>query len=261
MDLLEYATLKSIPVVQTKSKPWSTDENMFHISYEAGILEDPAQEPPADMWKLTRGLQEASPNGPERIQLTFDQGSPTAIRNFSSSSAAEQYYTDPLQLFECLNQLGRLHGIGRIDIVENRYVGIKSRGCYETPGGTILHKAQRDLEGLTMDREVRRLRDEWSTQLSRLLYNGLWFSPERRVLSHAIAGCQQFVSGQVTLELYKGNIVVVGRSSPVALYDQRLSSMDISGGFDPSNSTGFIATQSIRLKADSCRLKQSSDIK
>jgi argininosuccinate synthase len=249
MDLLQYAERQGIPVTQTKAKPWSTDENMFHISYEAGILEDPAQEPPSDMWKLTRSLQEASPQGPERIQLEFEQGLPVMVRNLS----ANYQYKDPLQIFECLNQLARMHGIGRIDIVENRYVGIKSRGCYETPAGTVLHKALRDLEGLTMDREVRRLRDEWAAQMCRLIYNGFWFSPERRLLSKSIALCQEFVSGQVTLELYKGNVIIIGRSSLYSLYNQQLSSMDHAGGFNPSHSTGFILTQSIRLKADSVR--------
>lgn len=218
---------------------------MFHISYEAGILEDPNTCPPADMWKLTRSLEEASPEGPETIRIQFDKGCPIRLER----PKTEEVLSDPLQLFLMLNQLGRLHGIGRIDIVENRFIGIKSRGCYETPGGTILVKAHMDLEGLVMDREVRKLRDDWSRRLADVIYNGMWFSPERELLSSTIEQTQQRVCGEVTLQLYKGNVVVRGRSSPMALYDPEMSSMDVEGGFNPSDSDGFIRIHAIRLKA------------
>ena len=244
-DLLEYAAQKKIPVTQTKSKPWSTDENLFHISYEAGILEDPNTQPPVYMWKLTRNLTVASPNGPEKIVLYFDKGLPVKLENPRTQTT----HTDALCIFQYLNQLGREHGIGRIDIVENRFIGIKSRGCYETPGGTILFQAHRDLEGLTLDREVRRLRDDLSRRLSEIIYNGLWYSPERDFIQNSILYSQNTVSGTVTLELYKGNVTVCGRSSHIGLYDPEMSSMDVEGGFNPSDSTGFIQIQSIRLRA------------
>lgn len=218
-DLLDYAAKKGIPVAQTKAKPWSTDENMFHISYEAGILEDPNIKPPEDMWKLTKSLSAASPNGPESVKITFDHGIPVKVETKSVTK------TDPLEIFLLLNALGREHGVGRIDIVENRFIGIKSRGCYETPGGTILLKAHMDLEGLTMDREVRKLRDEMSKRLANIIYNGMWFSPEREMLYASISHSQKTVSGTVSLELYKGNVSIVGRESPFSLYDQELSSV------------------------------------
>eukprot|EP00158_Paraphelidium_tribonemae_P003482 Partr_v1_DN26157_c0_g1_i2_m10392 putative argininosuccinate synthase len=249
-QLIEYAASKGIPVTQTKAKPWSTDENLFHISYEAGILEDPDTAPPADMWKLTRGLQEASPDGPEMVELHFDKGLPSLLR------CGAKEFSDPLALFMKLNELGKYHGIGRIDIVENRFVGIKSRGCYETPAGTILLKAHIDLEGLTMDREVRKLRDEQSRRLTEIIYNGMWFSPEREYLQHCITFSQLKVSGVVKLELYKGNVTVKGRSSEHSLYDQTLSSMDDIIGFDPADAGGFIRVQAIRLSAGSASAKK-----
>lgn len=241
-DLLDYAAKKKIPVTQTKAKPWSTDENMYHISYEAGILEDPNVTPPVDMWKLTKNLVDASPNGAESVKIHFDRGVPTKIE------VAGKVISNQLECFEVLNKLGREHGIGRIDIVENRFIGIKSRGCYETPAGTILLKAHADLEGLTMDREVRKLRDDMSRRLAEIIYNGMWFSPEREMLFASILHSQKCVSGTVSLELYKGNVTVQGRVSPFSLYDQELSSMDIEGGFSPADSDGFIKIQSIRLR-------------
>lgn len=250
-DLLTYAEEKKIPVVQTKSKPWSTDENMFHISYEAGILEDPNTKPPADMWKLTKSLQNASSAGVEHVTVEFKVGEFVSIKSTSSGKQA----SGVLAVFEMANSLGREHGIGRIDIVENRFVGIKSRGCYETPGGTILHRAHLDLEGLTMDREVRRIRDEMSRRLADVIYNGMWFSPERSLITHTITETQKTVTGTVTLELYKGNVTIVGRESKFALYDSEMSSMDVEGGFTPADSTGFIRTHAIRLKASAERDK------
>ncbi|KAI8053870.1 argininosuccinate synthase [Syncephalis plumigaleata] len=244
-DLLAYASQKNIPVSQTPSKPWSTDENLFHISYEAGILEDPDVTAPSDMWKLTVD-PESAPDTPERITITFAKGLPVKVKNHNDGTEV----TDPLELFIYLNTLARRNGIGRIDIVENRFIGIKSRGCYETPGGTILRVAHVDLEGLTVDREVRAQRDQYLTvEFSKILYNGLYFSPERVFITSAIEASQATVNGEVRLKLYKGNTIVEGRSSKTErLYDMEESSMDVLGGFSPQDSEGFIRVQSIRLK-------------
>lgn len=205
--MLAYAAEKRIPVQQTAAKPWSTDENLFHISYEAGILEDPNTTPPADMWKLTSSLEKA-PSTPESLSIEFKAGIPAKVTVGSST------YLDPVEIFLVLNSLGRKHGIGRIDIVENRFIGVKSRGCYESPGATILRAAHIDLEGLTLDRNVRALRDQFVTvELSRILYNGHFFTPEREFVTSAIPASQRTVNGIVRLKLYKGNVVIEGRSS------------------------------------------------
>lgn len=207
--LLAYAAEKQIPVQQTAAKPWSTDENLFHISYEAGILEDPDTTPPTDMWKLTTAPEDA-PNTPERISIQFERGLPVKV----TVPAQKKEYTDPVNVFLALNALARKHGIGRIDIVENRFIGVKSRGCYESPAATILRVAHMDIEGLTLDRNVRSLRDQFTTvELSRILYNGHWFTPEREFVIASIPASQRTVNGLVRLKLYKGNVVVEGRSS------------------------------------------------
>lgn len=209
-DLLAYAAEKSIPVTQTTAKPWSTDENLFHISYEAGILEDPNTTPPADMWKLTVSPEDA-PQTPEKITIEFKAGIPVKVVVPDSGKT----HTDPVDIFLALNALGRKHGIGRIDIVENRFIGVKSRGCYESPGATILRAAHIDLEGLTLDRNVRALRDQFVTiEFSRILYNGHFFTPEREFVTAAIPASQRTVNGVVKLKLYKGNVIVEGRESP-----------------------------------------------
>ncbi|KAF9579828.1 argininosuccinate synthetase [Lunasporangiospora selenospora] len=219
-DLLAYAGIKNIPVVQTAAKPWSTDENMFHISYEAGILEDPDVTPPKDMWKLTVDPEDA-PNTPERITIEFTEGKPTKVINTTFNKTV----TDSLEIFLYLNQLARQNG-------------------------TILRVAHMDLEGLTLDRQVRNLRDQFVTpQYSNLLYNGMYFSPEAEFLLASIAASQKTVNGEVRLKLYKGNVYVEGRSSKTNnLYDMEESSMDVHGGFAPVDSEGFIKIQSIRLK-------------
>ena len=242
--LLAYAAERGIPVTQTTAKPWSTDENLYHISFEAGILEDPNTTPPKDMWKLTVDPEDA-PNTPERITIHFKDGKPVKVENHGDKTTK----TEPLELFLYLNALGRKHGVGRIDIVENRFIGIKSRGCYETPGGTILRAAHVDLEGLTLDREVRRIKDSYTQRLAEIVYNGFWYSAEREFIMAAIEHSQQAVNGQVKLKLYKGNVVIEGRTSPTSLYDEKIASMDEAGGFNPSDSEGFIKIQSIRLKA------------
>jgi len=243
--LLEYAAQKQIPVRQTAAKPWSTDENMFHISYEAGILEDPDTTPPADMWKLTESPESAT-DKPDQITIEFKQGLPVKLTVLTDG---DKSYTDSVDVFNVLNSLGRKHGIGRIDIVENRFIGVKSRGCYETPGATILRAAHVDIEGLTLDRNVRALRDQFVTiELSRILYNGHFFTPEREFVTAAIPASQRTVNGVVRLKLYKGNVIVEGRSSDEGLYDEKESSMDELGGFEPTDTTGFIQIESIRIK-------------
>lgn len=207
--LLAYAAEMSIPVTQTTAKPWSTDENLFHISYEAGILEDPNTTPPVDMWKLTTAPENA-PETPERLTIEFKAGLPIKV-----DVADGKTYTDPVEIFLALNALGRKHGVGRIDIVENRFIGVKSRGCYESPGATILRAAHVDLEGLTLDRNVRALRDQFVTiEFSRILYNGHFFTPEREFITSAIPASQRTVNGLVRLKLYKGGVVIEGRESP-----------------------------------------------
>ncbi|KAG8714420.1 argininosuccinate synthetase [Ceratobasidium sp. 423] len=240
--LLEFAAQKNIPVAQTAAKPWSTDENLFHISYEAGILEDPNTTPPDDMWKLTTSPEQA-PSQPDQISIEFKQGLPVKVTH------GDKTYTDAVDIFLALNALARKHGIGRIDIVENRFIGVKSRGCYESPAASILRVAHMDIEGLTLDRNVRALRDQFVTvQLSQILYNGYFFSPEREFVTASIPASQRTVNGVVRLKLYKGNVIVEGRYSNEGLYDARQSSMDELGGFEPTDTTGFIQIESIRIR-------------
>lgn len=242
-DLLEYAAASGVPVTQTKAKPWSMDENLAHCSYEAGILEDPDVTPPSDMWKLTVDPLKA-PETPEEFTVTFEKGLPVKLEY------AGGVVTDPLSLFLTANAIARRHGIGRIDIVENRFIGLKSRGCYETPGLTILRSAHIDLEGLVLDREIRSLRDQFVTfNYSKILYNGLYFSPEREFLEDSIRASQKTVNGKVRCRVYKGYFSVIGRSSETEkLYDMSESSMDEIGSFEPQDTTGFISVQAIRLK-------------
>ena len=243
-DLLRYAELHGIPVQATEDKPYSEDENLFHISHEAGILEDPALEPAKDVYSRTIDPQDA-PDRPARIEIEFKDGIPVKVENLDDGTVE----TSPLPLFMYLNKLGSEHGVGRVDMVENRYVGIKSRGIYETPGGTILHVAHKDVEGVAMDREVMRLRDMLTAKLSELIYYGFWFSPEMDFLMAAIDKSQEVIDGKVHLKLYKGNVYVTGRESTSSLYDQDLSSMHIEGGFNQQDSVGFIKINAIRLMA------------
>ena len=243
-DLLAYAERHGIDVKTTAAKPYSEDDNLLHISHEAGVLEDPAYEAPEDIYSKTVAPERA-PDRPTRIEVTFKDGIPRRVLNLDDGTVVEQ----PLALFEYLNRLGSANGIGRLDIVENRFIGIKSRGIYETPGGTILHKAHRDIEGIAMDREVMRLRDMLSAKLAELIYNGFWFSPEMEFLMSAVDKSQELIDGQVRLKLYKGGVYVTGRTSPSSLYDKELSSMDVEGGFDQKDSEGFIKINAIRLMA------------
>ncbi|NDD26728.1 MAG: argininosuccinate synthase [Proteobacteria bacterium] len=243
-DLMAYAQAQGIPVTATVAKPYSMDDNLYHISYESGILEDPKQAPTADMFRWTKSPEEAEAT-PEEIAIHFKDGSPVKLENLTAKKAFEE----PLELFMALNDLGSRHGVGRIDIVENRFIGIKSRGVYETPGGTILREAHMDIEGIAMDREVMRLRDSLSPKFSELIYNGFWFSPEMEFLMAALEKSQEAIDGVVYLRLFRGRATVIGRESPSSLYDRDLVSMDIEGGFNPLDSEGFIKINAIRLKA------------
>jgi argininosuccinate synthase len=246
-DLLDYAAQAGIPVTSTKSKPWSMDENLAHCSYEAGILEDPNTTPPTDMWKLTQDPTKA-PDAPEDFTLHFEKGLPTKLVYWDNGK--EKAVTDSVELFLTVNAIARRHGVGRIDIVENRFIGLKSRGCYETPGLTCLRAAHIDLEGLVMDREVRALRDQFVTfNYAKILYNGQYFSPEQEFLRETIISSQKHVNGYVRCQVYKGAFTVVGRFSATGnLYDMSESSMDEIGDFEPTDTTGFINVQAIRLK-------------
>ena len=237
-DLIRYAQEKNIPVPVTPEKPYSIDANLFHVSYEGGILEDLWQEPPDDMFILTVSPEKA-PDKPEYVEVTFERGEPIAINGEALS---------PAELLSRLNEIGGRHGIGRVDMVENRFVGIKSRGIYETPGGTILHIAHRALEQITLDREVMRLKDQLMPKIAELIYYGFWFSPEFLALKTFVENTQERVSGVVSLKLYKGNCMPVGRKSDNSLYKPSLASFDEAGGYDQRDAEGFIRLQALRLK-------------
>jgi argininosuccinate synthase len=241
---LNYAKEKGIPVKATVKKPYSEDDNLMHISHEAGILEDPAYKPEMDMFTKIVPPQLA-PDKEMQLEIHFKDGIPVKVVN----KADKISITDPLNLFIYLNKVGGENGIGMLDMVENRFVGIKSRGVYETPAGTILLQAHMDIEGIAMDREVMRLRNMLSPVFSEIVYNGFWFSPEMDFLRAAIDKSQELITGVVYLTLYKGNIIIDGRVSPSSLYDKELSSMDIAGGFDQKDSAGFIKINAIRLMA------------
>ncbi len=250
-DLLRYAEKHGIPVKASVRKPYSEDENLMHISHEAGILEDPALRPAEEIFTHTRPLRQ-TPDQESLIEIHFKDGFPVKVTNLDDGTTKET----PLELFLYLNELGQLHGIGRVDMVENRFIGIKSRGVYESPGATILWAAHRDLEGIAMDKEVMHLRDMLVPKFSELIYNGFWFSPEMDFLLSAIEKSQEAIDGKVRLALFKGNVYVVGRESPISLYDRELSSMDVEGGFDATDSRGFIEINAIRLKAHSIVLRK-----
>jgi argininosuccinate synthase len=243
-DMIRYAQTHGIPIKATAAKPYSEDANLFHISHEAGILEDPKRTPDESVFSFTRSPQDA-PDRETRIAIHFKDGIPIKVVNLIDGNEK----STPLGLFLYLNELGSENGIGRVDIVENRFIGIKSRGVYETPAGTILRIAHMDIEGIAMDKEVMRLRDMLSPKFSELVYNGFWFSPEMDFLMAAFNKSQEVIDGVVYLSLYKGNVMVQGRESHSSLYDQDLSSMDLEGGFNQLDSRGFINIHAIRLKA------------
>jgi argininosuccinate synthase len=236
--LMAYARKHGIPVPVTKSKPYSTDRNIFHISYEGGILEDPWKEPPADMFVWSRPVEKA-PGRPEYVEVDYVRGNPVAVNGRALS---------PAKLLAKLNDLGGKHGIGRVDLVENRYVGMKSRGVYETPGGTILHVAHRAVESITMDREVLRLRDSLIPRYAEMIYYGYWFAPEREVLQKTIDSAQDNVSGRVRLKLYKGNVIVAGRKSEQSLYDANVATFEEDNVYHQGDAEGFIRLNALRLR-------------
>ena len=236
--LMEFARKHGIPVPTTPQKPYSSDRNLLHISYEGGILEDPWNPPDEDMFLLSVSPQNA-PDKPEVIEMSFENGDPTAINGKKLSPAA---------LLSELNRLGGRHGIGRVDIVENRFVGMKSRGVYETPGGTILRQGHMAVESITMDREVMHLRDSLIPKYSELIYNGFWFSPEMRLLQNMIDKTQENVSGVVKLELYKGNCRVLGRKSDRSLYSEDFATFEDENVYSQKDAEGFIRLNALRLR-------------
>jgi argininosuccinate synthase len=245
--MIAYAEKHGIPVTASAAKPYSTDRNLLHISYESGVLEDPWFDPSADENKdmfLLSSAPEDAPDQPEYLELEFEQGDCVALNGERLS---------PLQVMEQLNELGGKHGIGRVDMVENRFVGMKSRGVYETPGGTILFTAHRKMESITMDREVMNLRDSLITRYSTLVYNGFWFAPERLALQALVTESQKNVTGTVRVKLYKGNVIGAGVKSPVSLYNPDIATMeaDPSEAYDQGDATGFIRLNALRLKVHS----------
>ena len=237
-ELVEYAGKHGIPVPVTKEKPYSCDANLFHISYEGGVLEDPWAAHSDDMFTLTVSPEKA-PDSPQFLEIDFVRGTPARVNGQSMS---------PAQLLTELNRLGGANGIGRIDMVENRYIGIKSRGVYETPGGTILHVAHRAVESITMDREVMHLRDSLVSRYAELVYYGYWFSPEMRMIQSAIDTSQENVTGTARVKLYKGNCTVAGRRSSVSLYRPEIATFEKGASFNPKDAEGFIKINAMRLK-------------
>jgi argininosuccinate synthase len=236
--LIDYAVAHGIPVPVTKAKPYSMDRNMFHISYEGGVLEDPWTSPDEDMFMLSVSPEKA-PDKATVIEIQYEAGNPVAVNGEKMS---------PATLLERLNQYGGENGVGRIDIVENRFVGMKSRGIYETPGGTILHQAHRAIESITLDREVTFLRDSLIPSYARMIYNGFWYSPERELLQQTMDQMQMHVTGEVRLKLYKGNCIVLGRKAEKSLYNQNIASFEESHGYSQNDADGFIKLNALRLK-------------
>jgi len=260
-QMIAYAGEHQIPVPVTARKPYSMDRNLLHISYESGILEDPwfdaSEEENKDMFRLGASPQDA-PDDPERVILRFEggdciglegEGVERELAGLGYAGSGGRF--SPLMVMKVLNRLGGRHGIGRVDMVENRFVGMKSRGVYETPGGAILHFAHRQMESLTMDRETMHLRDSLIPQYSTLVYNGFWFAPERRALQALVEETQRNVTGEVRVKLYKGNVIAAGRRSPVSLYNPHIATMeeDPTKAYDQSDATGFIHLNALRLKA------------
>jgi argininosuccinate synthase len=245
-DCIEYCKARGIPVTATHEKPYSTDRNLFHISYEGGVLEDPWAEPDQSIYLLTRDPGKA-PDAPRYVTLRYQDGNPVALDGKELS---------PAQLLAQLNEIGGEHGVGRADIVENRFVGMKSRGVYETPGGTILHKAHRAIESITLDREVMRLRDSLITEYAALVYRGFWFAPERLVLQALVDEAQRGVSGEARLKLYKGGVYVAGRRSDRSLYDPAFATFERDEVYDQADATGFIRLNALRLRIRALRDQQ-----
>jgi argininosuccinate synthase len=242
-DMIKYAEEKGIEIKATVKKPYSSDPNLMHTSYEAGDLENPMFRPKEDMFEMTVSPQQA-PDKETKVKITFEKGVPTAVENLEDGTKKK----GALDLFNYLNKLAGENGIGRIDLVEDRFVGMKSRGVYETPAGTILRTAHLDLEGLTLDREAMRIRDSFIPKFSELIYNGFWYAPEMELLMAMVEKSQENVSGSVTLSLYKGNAMPIGRESKNSLYSEDIASMDVAGDYDQKDAIGFIKLNALRLK-------------
>jgi argininosuccinate synthase len=241
--LIDFAGRHGIPVPVTAERPYSTDRNLFHISYEGGILEDPWAEPPPKMFLFTNS-PESAPDVPVTVDVDFESGDPVAV---------DGRRLTPVALLEHLNRVGGEHGIGRVDLVENRFVGMKSRGVYETPGGTILHVARRALESITLDREVLHLRDSLVTRYAEMIYYGFWYSPERLALQGLMDECQRDVTGTVRLRLYKGNVAVAGRRSPRSLYRTDFATFESDSVYRQRDAEGFINLNALRLRIRALR--------
>ena len=239
-ELIAYAQKHKIPVTATKAKPFSTDRNLLHISYEGGVLEDPWMESTSDMYTMAVRVDQA-PDKPEYVEVEYAAGNPVAVNGKRLSPAA---------LLAEANRVAGSHGVGRVDLVENRYVGMKSRGVYETPGGALLHAAHRAVESITMDREVMHLRDGLVPRYADMVYYGYWFSPERTMLQAAIDESQKNVTGTARLKLYKGNCDTVGRKSPVSLYNSQLATFEAETVYDQKDAEGFIRLNALRLRAE-----------
>ena len=238
-QLIEYAQQNGIPVKATAEQPWSTDENLMHISFESGMLEDPWQEPKEEMFELSQSPKNA-PDQEQILTIDFEEGLPVRL---------DAQEIEPVDLLTELNEIGGRHGIGRVDLVESRFVGMKSRGVYETPGGTILNIAHRAMESLTLDRGVIHLKDSLMPRFSQLVYNGFWFSPEMEILLEMGRSTQKRVSGTVRLKLYRGNCMVTGRKSDNSLYDEDIATMEADeGNYDPRDSNGFIRLNALPLR-------------
>jgi argininosuccinate synthase len=237
-DLIDYAVAHHIPVPTTREKPYSTDRNLFHTSYEGGILEDPWLEPDEKMFQMIQAVQNA-PDRFQYVEIDFEQGTPVALDGERLGAVA---------LLTRLNEIGGMHGVGRIDMVENRFVGMKSRGVYETPGGTLLHMAHRAVESLTMDREVMHLRDSLIPKFAELIYYGFWYAPEMELLRQFMDEAQRHVTGTARLKLYKGNCWVVGRKSPTSLYHPQFATFEADNVYHQADAEGFIRLNALRLR-------------
>src|SRR3972149_3369340 len=242
-DLIDYARRHGIAIPVTMEKPYSTDRNLFHISFEGGVLEDPWREPPQEMFTLTVAPEKA-PDHSTYVEIGFTEGLPVAVNGRRLS---------PAKLLATLNEVAGKHGVGRVDLVENRYVGMKSRGVYETPGGTVLQVAHRAVESITMDREVMHLRDALIPRFAELVYYGYWYSPEMEVLKRMIDETQKHVTGTARLKLFKGTCIVVGRKSPVSLYDAAMATFEADRVYDQKDAGGFIRLNALRLRLKAMR--------
>ena len=237
-QLMSYAEKWDIPISTTLRKPYSIDRNLFHVSYEGGVLEDPWREPDPEMFEWTRAPEDA-PDVASQLEIEFERGIPVALLGEK---------LEPVPMLERLNDLAAEHGVGRVDIVEDRAVGMKCRGVYETPGGTVLHAAHRALESITLDREVMLERDRLSPKIAQIIYNGFWFSPEMEFLRAAVDASQRHVSGTVRLQLYRGAVTILGRKSPDSLYSEEIATFEEDDAYDQADANGFIRLNALRLK-------------